>query len=83
MIDNIGNLLVLSVRANSSLGNLGPEKKIQKLEGELGRKTENLHFVKDFVKHYGKQASDWNDKAIQDRARQMAQDAYESVWKLA
>lgn len=82
VIDNIGNLLVLSFRANSSLGNLGPEKKVQKLEGELNRKTENLHFVREFIKRYGKQAAEWNDKAIQERARQMAQEAYESVWKI-
>jgi hypothetical protein len=82
LIDNIGNLLVLSFRANSSLGNLSPSKKVQKLEGELSRKTENLHLVREFVRQYGKQADDWNEKAIQERARQMAEDAYEKVWKL-
>jgi hypothetical protein len=82
LIDNIGNLMVLSFRANSSLGNLGPERKVQKLEGDLARKTENLHIVREFVKQYGKRASDWNEKAIQERARNMAQEAYERVWKL-
>jgi hypothetical protein len=82
VIDNIGNLLVLSFRANASLGNLAPGKKIQKLEGELARKTENLHFVREFVKQYGKQAEEWNEGAIQNRARQMAQEGYERVWKL-
>lgn len=81
-IDNIGNLLVLSFRANSSLGNLSPEKKVQKLEGDLSRKTENLHCVREFVKQYGKSAADWNEKTIQERAKQMAEDAYERVWKL-
>ncbi len=83
LIDNIGNLLVLSFRANSSLGNLSPTKKIHKLEGDLARKTENLHSVREFVKDYGSQAGDWNEKAIQDRALKMAQDAYERVWKLS
>lgn len=82
LIDNIGNLLVLSFRANSSLGNQAPKKKMAKLEGELARKTENLHVVKDFVKRFGPLAADWNEKVIQDRARQMAQEAYETVWKL-
>lgn len=82
VIDNIGNLLVLSFRANSSLGNLGPEKKVQKLEGDLSRKTENLHLVREFVKQYGKEAGKWNETSIQERARRMAQDAYERVWKL-
>jgi len=82
VIDNIGNLLVLSFRANSSLGNLPPDKKIQKLEGELSRKTENLHLVKEFVKQYGSLAAGWNEKDIQERAAKMAQDAYERIWKL-
>lgn len=83
LVDNIGNLLVLSVRANSSLGNLTPQKKIQKLEGELARKTENLGVVRDFVKQYGSQADEWGENAIQERARRMAEEAYEKVWKLA
>jgi uncharacterized protein with ParB-like and HNH nuclease domain len=82
-IDNIGNLLPMSFRANSSLGNLSPLKKIQKLEGELSRKTNNLNYLKDFVKQYASSAAEWNDKAIQVRARDMARDAYERVWKLA
>jgi REP element-mobilizing transposase RayT len=82
LIDNIGNLMVLSFRANSSLGNLGPEKRVQRLEGDLARKTENLHIVREFVKQYSKRASEWDEKAIQERARNMAQDAYERVWRL-
>lgn len=81
LIDNIGNLLVLSLRANSSLGNLSPEKKISRLEGDLARKTENLHLVREFVKQYGPQAAEWNESAIQQRATRMAQDAYERVWR--
>jgi hypothetical protein len=83
LIDNIGNLLPMSFRANSSLGNLSPAKKIQKLEGELARKTNNLNYLKDFVKQYGHSATGWNDKLIQARARDMAEDAYQRVWNLA
>ena len=82
LVDNVGNLLPMSFRANSSLGNLSPAKKIQKLEGELARKTNNLNYLKDFVKQYGQLASGWNDKLIQARARDMAQDAYRRVWNL-
>jgi hypothetical protein len=82
-IDNIGNLLPTSFRANSSLGNLPPAKKIQKLEGELGRKTNNLNLVKEFVKQYGHQSAEWNEKAIRSRAHDMAIDAYDRVWKLS
>jgi hypothetical protein len=83
VIDNIGNLLVLSFRANSSLGNLSPEKKIARIEGDLARKTENLHLVREFVKRYGSQAKEWNEEAIQQRATRMAQEAYEVVWKMS
>jgi hypothetical protein len=83
VIDNIGNLLVLSYRANSSLGNLTPAKKVQKLEGELLRKTENLHCVREFIKDYGRRADEWNEAAIQERARRMAEEAYENIWKIS
>lgn len=82
VIDNIGNLLPMSFRANSSLGNMSPLRKIQKLEGELARKTNNLNYLKDFVKEYGEKAADWNDKVILERARDMARDAYTRVWSL-
>jgi hypothetical protein len=82
MIDNIGNLLPMSFRTNSSLGNLSPLKKIQKLEGDLGRKTQNLNYLKDFTRQYGEQAENWNATSIQARAKEMAQDAYNKVWSL-
>jgi uncharacterized protein DUF262/uncharacterized protein DUF1524 len=82
VVDNIGNLLPMSFRANSSLGNLTPVEKIKKLEGDLARKTNNLNYLKDFVREYGARASGWNDKAILSRARDMAHDAYDRVWSL-
>jgi hypothetical protein len=82
VLDNIGNLLVISFRANSSLGNLSPSKKIQKLKGDLSRKTQNLPYVKEFVEKYGEKAETWDEHAIEDRAHEMAKEAYSQVWKL-
>jgi Protein of unknown function DUF262/Protein of unknown function (DUF1524) len=82
-IDNIGNLLVISFRANSSLGNLAPAKKIQKLGGELAKKIQNLHYVREFIDDYGASAGSWNEDSINQRAQKMAKSAYEQVWKLA
>jgi Protein of unknown function DUF262/Protein of unknown function (DUF1524) len=81
-IDNIGNLLVISFRANSSLGNLNPAKKIEKLKGELAKKIQNLHYVREFIDKYGANADEWGEGQISRRAQDMATDAYQRVWKL-
>jgi len=81
-VDNIGNLLAISFRANSSLGNLSPEKKIEKLTGELAKKIQNLDYVRKFIQKYGRQAQSWNKAAIQARAQDMALEAYRQVWRL-
>lgn len=82
VLDNIGNLLVISFRANSSLGNLTPSKKMQKLKGDLAKKVQHLEYVKEFIEKYGDKAESWGDAAIMNRARDMAKDAYQRVWKL-
>lgn len=81
-LDNIGNLLAVSFRVNSSLGNLPPNKKIQKLKGELSKKVQNLHYVREFIDKYGDKAESWNEDAIARRAQDMADEAYQRVWKL-
>jgi uncharacterized protein with ParB-like and HNH nuclease domain len=81
-VDNIGNLLAISFRTNSSLGNLPPAKKIQKLQGELAKKVQNLHYVREFIERYGPSADSWDEAAINARATDMAKEAYNRVWKL-
>src|SRR5260370_28109311 len=81
-IDNIGNLLVISFRANSRLANLSPARKIQKLNGELAKKIQNLHYVREFIDKYGSSADSWDEGKINGRAQDMAKDAYERIWKL-
>ncbi|HET7107545.1 MAG TPA: DUF262 domain-containing protein [Candidatus Acidoferrum sp.] len=81
-IDNIGNLLAISFRANSSLGNVSPAKKIQKLNGELSKKVQNLHYVRDFLQEYGPFANEWNEKQMNERATKMAKEAYKRTWSL-
>jgi len=83
VIDNIGNLLVISFRANSSLGNLSPAKKIQKLKGPLQKNIQNLHYVREFIEKYGDKAELWNEQAIMDRSRDMAREAYGHIWNLS
>jgi uncharacterized protein with ParB-like and HNH nuclease domain len=81
-IDNIGNLLVVSFRVNSSLGNGSPREKFQKLAAELDTKVANLRYVRDFIKQYSKFGDSWNKEVIVNRANDMAHDAYNRVWKL-
>jgi hypothetical protein len=82
-LDNIGNLLAISFRANSSLGNLAPNKKIQKLKGDLSKKVQNLHYVREFIDKYGDKAESWNEEAIIKRGLDMATEAYRQVWKIS
>lgn len=81
-IDNIGNLLVIYYRTNSRLGNLSPAEKAEKLNGEWRNQVQNMTYVLDFLQQYGDRAADWNADAIQERAEDLANAAYEKVWDL-
>lgn len=81
-VNNIGNLLPISFRTNSKLGNLPPEKKIEKLTGPLSKDIQNLPYVQEFIAVYGPKAKAWGQEAIADRAQCMALDAYQRIWKI-
>lgn len=83
VVNYIGNLLVISFRTNSKLGNLRPDKKIEKLQNELLKEVENLSYVQEFMTIYGTQAKNWNQDAIAKRAEQLSKDAYTRIWKIA
>jgi hypothetical protein len=78
-IDNIGNLLVVSYRINSSLGNLAPRKKIEKMTGDLAKKIQNMPYIKSFITKYEKSFDSWDKKAIAARARDLAKEAYRDL----
>lgn len=59
IVDNIGNLLVLPVRANSGLGNLSPADKISKLKGALAPKVHNFPLAVQFIQGYEAQTPGW------------------------
>lgn len=82
VVDNIGNLLAISFRTNSKLGNLRPEAKMKKLAGELTGEIQNLSHVRDFLRDYEAAGSKWGREIIQKRAREMAADAYSRVWAI-
>ncbi len=83
VVDNIGNLLAISFRTNSKLGNLNPAEKMTKLKKELNKEIQNLSYVQEFIKKYEKSASSWGKNIIMERARDMAKDAYKGVWRIS
>ena len=82
VVDNIGNLLAISFRTNSKLGNLSPKKKLEKLKGDLKREIQNQPHIQDFIDNYEASASSWSKKTIAHRAKEIATEAYRKVWKI-
>lgn len=83
-IHNIGNLIVLSYKANSSLNNDLPEVKIKKLKGlgSLSSEIQSSNYVKNFIAEYEKVSSRWTAEIIKERAHQLSKNAYQKIWKL-
>ena len=80
--DNIGNLLPLYFRDNSSLGNAPPAEKLERLNGEMSDNIQVLAYVRGFIQTYGPEAASWNDANIANRAQQMSLEAYRKIWKI-
>lgn len=80
MLDNIGNLLIISRKTNSSLGNLSPVEKIERLTGPNEHQIQNFVYVREFVRKYGSQAPYWGNASIAARAKDLACEAYEKIW---
>lgn len=82
VVDNIGNLLAISYKTNSRLGNGSPAQKILRLKKELSKEVQNLSYVTEFVDTYAEDSSGWDKQKIEKRARDMALKAYREVWKI-
>lgn len=81
-IDSIGNLLVISFRTNSRLGNASPARKAQRLKGDLAKDIQNMVYVQEFLAKYSAYAQAWDSSRILARAEDMAREAYKKVWKI-
>jgi len=82
VVDNIGNLLAISFRTNSKLGNLSPLKKLHKLRKDLEKEIQNLSYVREFLSKYEKKIPTWGKKIIEIRARELAKEAYKKIWEI-
>ncbi len=80
--DNIGNLLPLYFKDNSSLGKADPMDKIKRLNGDLSGKIENLTYVTEFIREYGSEVSSWDPDKIMNRAKKMGLKAYREIWSI-
>ena len=83
VVDNIGNLLVLPFRLNAKLGNLLPKDKIDSLRGERASDARHQRYLQEFITKYEMLAPAWNQDAIQQRAEELASNAYHTVWKIS
>ena len=75
-LHNIGNLLPLYFRDNSSLGNLSPQEKARRLNGDMADKIQNLPLVRRFLQTYCGDGFEWNAQVISTRARDLAEETY-------
>jgi len=78
--NNIGNLLCISFRTNSKLGNLLPEKKAIRLKTDLSKEVNNTPYVTEFLKEYENKIANWDKDVILERATKMSIEAYNKVW---
>ncbi len=78
VVDNIGNLLVISRHSNSSFGNFLPKEKIEMLKDP--KHSGKLQYLKDFISEYEKEAANWGKETITKRAEDLATIGYEKVW---
>lgn len=78
VIDNIGNLLIISEQTNKILQNKPPLEKGKILASSPD--TRNLVFVRDFVEDLESSAFEWNAKSVEDRATRLAILAHEKVF---
>lgn len=82
VVDNIGNLLVISYKTNSRLGNALPSDKLKRLTGDLQPEIQNLNYLSDFIKEHGPDAEDWDKNKILKRARTMGEYGYKNIWNI-
>lgn len=80
-IDNIGNLIILGIGLNSSLGNKSVSEKFELLRERYADRTVGLPTVSDLLKNFGTDAMNWTDDTIKRRAVHLARVAYGEVWK--
>jgi len=81
-LHSIGNLFPVCWRTNIDLGNATPAEKVARLEGDLESAVENKVYIREFIQKYKDDIANWGDRAIGQRAADLAGDAYDRIWSL-
>ena len=81
---NIGNLLIIHRNHNSSLSNKPPDEKVKILQKWLDNgEIQNRQYIQEFIDYYNEikeQGKEWDEKAIEERGRRLAQRMYEITY---
>lgn len=78
VVDNIGNLFIISRHTNSQLQNDSPKAKVELLK-DKGKK---FRYVSEFVDKFEKTNMNWGKDEILNRANELALLGYNEVWKI-
>jgi hypothetical protein len=78
--DKIGNLLIISRHTNSTLSDKNPKEKIQIIKSDKKHHS-NLRYIDKFLEMYETKMQTWDFDSIDDRSEEIANFAFEAVWK--
>ena len=73
-----GNLLVIPYHTNSGF----PDKmldKVHKLKSD-DKYSGNLRYIKSFLEKYNSKFQEWGKECIEERSRNLAEEAFDSIW---
>lgn len=79
VIDSIGNLLIISRHSNSELGSKLPVEKMSMLSQDAKLRG-GLKYLDEFLAEYG--SLEWDVGSIKKRANDLAERAYDEIWRL-
>lgn len=89
LLNNIGNLTVMSVQLNSELGNKSAKQKFELMQGKLKPRIAEFPEIADLLQQFGtedrmlsNEETFWGDTEIEQRARALADRAYTQIWQM-
>lgn len=80
IINQLGNLIVVSKHTNSILGNKSVEDKIKTLKGKRSLYS-NINYIEPLFDLYDAKGK-WDFDTIQERSNQLAEIAYNHLWSI-
>lgn len=78
-VHNIGNLFIIGTDLNGRLSNFTPEEKIIKLKNQLFQDIGPNKMLREFVENFN---NSWNESTVEQRAKDLAERAYDRIWRI-